>query len=264
VKSGLPAPAADYEAPALAHLDATPAAGAVPLRAGLLQFPEEPPFAVATVLVEVAADRVRDLTVVAVVRDEAGEVVARMSQQYPAARGPVLFYREASLPPGAYTLAAVAYDARSGAAGTARAALDVPEASPAELRASSLVIVGNAERLAAADASAARPLTYGDVLLYPNLGEPVRRAAGRALTYFLTAWPGAGRPAVEARVEVARDGRTVVSTPPARLEADAAGRIRLASTLPLDALPPGTYEVRVRLSDGRSEQTRTALVPIAP
>jgi VWFA-related protein len=264
VRTPMPVPALDYEAPALARLDGRPSADAVPLRVGALQFPEEPPFSVAPVLVEVPARGTQDLTVLVLVRDESGDIVAKMSQRYPGARGPVLFYREASLPAGTYALQAVAYDARSGASGTATTALEVPASSPAELRASSLMIVGNVEKLGAGDAAAARPLTYGGVLLYPNLGEPVRRAAGRTLTYFLTAWPAADRPAVEARVEVARDGRIVVTTPTARLQPDADGRIQLASTLPVDALAPGTYELRVHLRDGRSEETRTVLVPIAP
>jgi hypothetical protein len=132
------------------------------------------------------------------------------------------------------------------------------------MRASSLMIVDRAERLEASHASAPRPLTYGDALLYPNLGQPVRPEPGRAVTLFLTAWPASGRPSVEARVEVARDGRTLVAAPPTLLQAGADGRIQFASSLPIESLPPGAYEVRVRLSDGQTDQTRTAHVPIGP
>jgi hypothetical protein len=69
---------------------------------------------------------------------------------------------------------------------------------------------------------------------------------------------------VDARVELSRDGRTVVATPPARLIADGSGRIQLASSLALDALTPGAYELHVRLSDGDRDEVRTALVPIEP
>ena len=150
VRTPLPVPALDYEAPALARLEARPRPTGVALRLAGLQFPEEPPLAVVPVIVDVPAGDVRDLTIVALVRDASGEVVAKMSQRYAAARGPVLFYREASLAPGAYTLEAVAYDARSGDAGTATATLDVPAASSVGLRASSLMLVHSAEKLGAA------------------------------------------------------------------------------------------------------------------
>jgi hypothetical protein len=219
--------------------------------------------------VEVPAEGLRDLTIAVLVRDAAREVVAKMSQRYAEPRaagrdGRLLFYREAHLAPGAYTLEAVALDGRSGRAGAATATLEVPAADAAHLRASSLMIVAGAEPLRAAPAAVPRPLRYGDVLLYPNLGEPLRRGGGGALAFFVTAWPAAERPAVDARVELSRDGRTVVATPPARLTADGSGRIQLASSLPLDALTPGAYELHVRLSDGDRDEVRTALVPIEP
>jgi hypothetical protein len=34
------------------------------------------------------------------------------------------------------------------------------------------------------------------------------------------------------------------------------------SSLPLEAFPPGTYELRVTLSDGRDAETRSVTVPI--
>jgi len=50
----------------------------------------------------------------------------------------------------------------------------------------------------------------------------------------------------------------------ARLRPDAGGRIQLASSLPTGTFAPGAYELRVRLSDGADEETRTAAVPIGP
>ena len=64
-------------------------------------------------------------------------------------------------------------------------------------------------------------------------------------------------------VEVWRDGKTVAQAPPARLHPDGDGRIQLASSLPLDTLAPGAYELRVTLSDGRDRETRSASLPIA-
>lgn len=268
VKTALPVPALAYEAPALARLEAGSFPTELSVRLRALQFPEAPPVSVVPVVVEVAARGLQDLAIVVLVRDAERQVVAKMSQRYAPSRPseppetrPVLFYRETSLSPGSYTLEAIAYDARSGAAGAATATLDVPPADRGHLRASSVIVVGSAEKVGV---GAARPLTYGDVLLYPNLGQPLRRDAGRPLTFFVTAWPATDRPGVDARIEVVREGRMVAATSATRLRPDADGRIQLASSLPIGTLAPGAYELRVRLSDGADEETRTTAVPIGP
>jgi hypothetical protein len=140
----------------------------------------------------------------------------------------------------------------------------VDQAAPGRMRASSLMVIRNAEKVDADNASTASPLRYGDVLLYPNLGEPVRKVAGRELAFFLTAWPSAERPGVEAQVEVRRAGRTIAAATPLHLRPEKDGRIQLVSSLPVGALDPGAYELRVTLSDGRDASTRATDVRIMP
>ena len=272
VRTALPVPALDYEAAALARLETRPLPTAVSLRLRGLQFPEQPPLSVVPIMVEVPAYGIQDLTIAVLVRDASRRVVAKMSQRYalsgpgtsPDAARPVRFYRETHLTAGSYELEAIAYDARSGAAGATTSTLAVPPAAADHLRASSLVVVGSAEALGAGASAAPRPLRYGDVLLHPNLGQAVRREANQTMTFFVTAWPASPRPAIEARLEVMHDGRTVSATPPTSLRPDAEGRIQLASSLPLEGFAPGAYELRLTLSDGKDEEVRTAAVPIAP
>jgi hypothetical protein len=221
-----------------------------------------------------AATFQQEFTIVALVRDAAGEVVAKMSQRYPlsgplgrlgeAQKAEVRFYRETRLPPGSYVLEAVAYDALAETAGAVRAELEVPVAATGRLRASSLIVVRSAEKIPAEAGTGPRPLQYHDVLLYPNLDRPVRRQAGQELTFFVTAWPSLERPGVNAEIEVVRDGRKVAVTSPARLLPDADGRIQLASSVPMASFAPGAYELRVTLSDGRDAETRTTAFPVAP
>jgi hypothetical protein len=92
----------------------------------------------------------------------------------------------------------------------------------------------------------------------------VLREPGKDLAFFVTAWPALERPGVNAQVEVVRDGHRVAATPPAHLRPDAEGRIQLASSLPLDSLAPGAYELRITLSDGRDTETRTTAFPVTP
>lgn len=286
LKTTFPAPALDYEAPALARLEAGPRPTAVPLRLRGLQFPEQPLLPAVPIVVEVPARGLtfatdkkagvfrQDFTIVALVRDGEKRVVAKMSQHYPlsgrldgleaARHQDVRFYRETHLPSGAYSVEAIVYDALSGAAGAAVSTVEVPATVSGHLRASSLMVVRSAEKLGAGEPGGPRPLRYHDVLLYPNLGQPLRREGGDALAFFVTAWPAPERPGVLARVEVVRDGRTVATTPATELRPDAEGRIQLASSLPLETFLPGVYELRVTLSDGQDRETRTAAVPIAP
>ena len=287
LKTATGVPALDYEAPALARLDAGGTLPTqVPLRLGGLQFPVEPGLSVVPVVIEIPAGALayrvdkkadtflQDFVIVALIRDGTGEVVAKMSQRYPltgpmarldeARNTEIHFYRETRLPPGSYRLEAVAYDALADAAGAVRASLEVPAAVSGRLRASSLIVVRNALKVPAGALSVPRPLQYHDVLLYPNLDRPMRRAASQELTFFVTAWPALERPGVSAQVEVVRDGRKVATTPPARMLPDPDGRIQLASSVPMATFTPGHYELRVTLSDGRDAETRTTVFPITP
>jgi VWFA-related protein len=280
-------PALDHEAPALARLETDgPLPTAVPVRLGGLHFPLEAGLSVVPVVIEIPAGALafrtdkkedtfrQDFTIVALVKNSAGEVVVKMSQHYPltgpkarldeARRAEVRFYRETRLPPGAYRLEAVVHDALADTAGGVRASLEVPAAVSGRLRASSLIVVRNAQKLPSDTGAAVRPLQYHDVLLYPNLGRPVRREEGPELTFFVTAWPAVERPGVSAQVEVVRDGQKIATTPAARLLPDASGRIQLASSVPTAGFTPGAYELRVTLSDGRDAETRTTAFPVAP
>ncbi len=283
--ASLPEPALEHEAEALAALlGPGPRPTGVPLRVRGLVSPERPPASRVTAVVEVAAGALRfekdrphgvyqqDFTIVVLARDEAGAVVAKLSRRYAtsgalealdAARASrVLFSREAELAPGRYTIEAAVHDALAGRVGTGVASLDVPEADPLRLRASSLVLVDGAQPLASAGPSPGL-LRYDDVLLRPNVGEPLPRGA-RDLAFSITAWPGAGGGSVQATVEMVRDGRAVAASAATPLRAEDDGRQRLVSSLPTAALAPGRYELRVTLRDGRDAEERREAVAIAP
>jgi VWFA-related protein len=230
-----------------------------------LQFPSATAEAVVPVLVGVEGERLRDVAVAIVVRDGAGAVVGKLGERQTASDGRsnrMVVTREARLTAGAYTVEAVAFDAASGASGTAAIQLDVPSSGPDRLAASSLVVVGRAEALPDTPRPSA-PLAYGGVLLHPALGAPVSREAGRPLAFYLTARPAPSRPDVQAEVRLERDGR-VLSTHHQALAADDDGQARLAGSLPVRGLVPGRYLLHVTLTDGRDREARTAPVTITP
>jgi VWFA-related protein len=287
IKTALPVPALDHEGPALAHLESGALPTTISLRLRGLQFPEQPRLSTVPILIEVpsgdfefATDSKaqawrQDFTILAVVRDASRRMVTKLSQRYAltgpldrleeARRRAVLFYREAQLPAGAYTVEAIAHDARSGAAGGARVALELPLTAEGRLRASSLVVVQSAEPLDEPSKADPRPLHYGAIQIYPNLGEPVARQSGKPLAFFLSAWPSAGGALAASAVEILRgQGESVMRMEMPVPAPDANGRVQLAGSVPIGTLETGAYWLRVTLDDGVGRATRAASFTLAP
>jgi len=117
--------------------------------------------------------------------------------------------------------------------------------------------VRRVETIAPADRDDQNPLYVGDLLLYPDVGVPVRRAADKELAFFFTAYgrPGTG---TTGRLELLLQGRIVSSTPIAIDAFDRAGRVPQLQRIPIDGLPEGVYELRVSVSDRRGSDSKTA------
>jgi VWFA-related protein len=271
LRTPMPSPVLESEAPALARLESRELPTLVPLRMRTLEYPADASSFLVPIVVEVPAGGFgaerrgeafhRDFTVLAVVRDAGGRVVEKMSERYALATpgkdaGSVLFYREARLAPGAYTVEVVAQDGRSARAGGARLALELASAPAGHLRASSLMRVGKAERVEPGAGQPPEALRYEGVLLLPDLTDAVRPQAGKPIVLFVTAWPSAERPAVDAQIELLHAGRVLRVLPAGRHVAGPDGRVQIASSFPAETLPPGAYELRVTLSDGQDAETR--------
>lgn len=277
-----------YEAPALALLSgARSGPDSFPLHVAAFNFPRpEKPGLVPVVLevppgaygfdVDASKKTYRtDFSVVALVRDESQRVVAKLSNQYAltgpvekleaAKRGAVLFYREADLRPGRYTIAAAVYDALTGRGATTTASVVVPQDDSARPRLASVVIIKRAERWVADDERAARnPFRFGELLIYPNLGEPVLKSESKDLPFLLTLYAAPGEQSPKVTLEIAQGARTLARAPLTLPAPDAAGRIQFASSFPIDKLPPGDYDLRVTATDARGSTTRNEHFTIKP
>ena len=214
-------PVLDYEAPALAALDATRLPTAFPFTTTVLNFPEAGRPGLSPLLVRVETTCLTydqdagkgaynaQATVVVRVRNAAGEVVHKMSQQYQltgrlheldaAKRGEILFYREPDLPPGVYTVEAVVLDGVGNRASARVSTLEVARAADDRARLSSVVLVRRTERIPDAEQQADNPLHVGELLFYPNAGEPLSRSTDRELTVLLHALSASRRGAAEDR-----------------------------------------------------------------
>jgi VWFA-related protein len=271
------------EALALAALEQKPVPNAFPIRAGALLFPErERPGLVpviatidtAALSFERAADGktyASDFTVVVRFLDQRNQVARQVSQHYEvkgplanlerAKQGEVIFYREPELPPGVYAMETVVYDAPSGKSSVRFSTVEVAPADTSRLRMSSLVVVRRSEKVAASERRHDNPLLVDDIIVYPNLGEPVSKASKEAGFYFAI-YPGAGRTALEPEIFLSQNGRLLARLPMPLAAPDPSGRIAQLGRLPLDQLAPGTYELRVVVKQGAEQVSRSTMLRI--
>jgi VWFA-related protein len=282
VRARTSTPMLAYEAPAVAILDRTgPRPEAFPFKGVALTFPQAGPTFKVPVLVRIPGRSLKyapapaqkdvmaaDLAVVVRVRNEYQQEVSRVSQHFqlssPAAKleaaraGDILFYRQTELPPGQYTLDAVAYDAGAAVASVKSFPLEVPAPGPSGAFLSSLVVIDHVEQVPAADRDPSNPLYFGEMLVYPSLGDPLRKSAAKAMGFYFTArGPATARKGL---LEVVRDGQVTALFPMDLPAPDATGRIQHAGTLPLHTLTPGSYELRLTLLAG-AERLASRVAP---
>jgi VWFA-related protein len=272
-------PVLSYEAPALAALDRGKPPNAFPVNAVGLVFPSRSGDAVVPLVVQVrtsefAYDVDEDrsaysgqVTVLARIKDAGGHPVQTLSQQYiltgtsgeleSAKQGEILFYRQLELPPGVYTLEAIVFDAVAERGSARLSTINVPKVSSERLAASSLVLVRKVEAVPPSDRPADLPLYYGNLLVYPNAGDPLHRGEDAELVFYFSFHPGRGQGEPSAIVEVLHSGRILASAPLELPRAATAGRVQHVGKLPVSELPPGTYELRLRLREGDQEEVRS-------
>jgi len=277
-------PAASYEAAALATLAGRTPPNAFPVSAAGFVFPNPKGPAAVPIVAQV---KTRDLrfqvdekrgtyaaqaAIVATIKNAAGQSLRTLSQQYvlsgaakdvDAARaGDILFYRQPELPPGVYTLEVIAHDAIADRASARLSTLTVPTSSGDRNLASTLVVVREIEKVPSVDRTSALPFYYGDLLLYPNAGEPLRRGPGSELVFYFAFYASPGKPSA-ATLEILHSGRPLASVPVDLPHPASSGRVQHVARLPIDKFPSGTYELKLRLRTGDEEQLRTAFFTIA-
>jgi hypothetical protein len=151
---------------------------------------------------------------------------------------------------------AIVHDALNDKASVRMATIEERPIDPAALRVSDLVVVGSAERVASADVGQHNPCLVGNMLLYPNLGEPLKKSAAQELGFFFTAYPRKGAKP-QATLEVIQNGARLASLPLTLGDPDTSGRIQQVSRLPIGSLPAGTYELRVVVADDKQQVSKS-------
>ncbi len=281
VESAGQLPMLDYEVPAIAAArNSKAASGANPLRSASIAYPQPGKDGLTLILAEAplaafkfanAADNKTystDFSIVALVRDKSDQIVQKVSQHYglngaiqdveTAKKGNVLFYREAQLPPGNYRVEVIAHDVAAGTANVSTTALEIANINETKPRLSSVAVLKRAERLTADEQKRDQPLRFGELIVYPNLGERIDRNTVKQLAYFFTAWPpkGSTKP-MQVTLEILQNNRQVGKTSGELPPADDKGQIKYASAFPLDKFTSGVFELRVTVGDGQNNVTRS-------
>lgn len=277
IKGTFASPVLAYEVPMLAALEKEPKADSFPFDARGFSFPERERTGFVPVIAELPlsaftfrADKEKqlydtDFSVVALLKDQTGQVVEKLSRQYRLSGaldqvereklGRVLFYREAELEPGRYTLETIAYDAPTGRASVRTGTIEVPATDNSKLRLSDVVILKRAEPAGAADEKHSHPFHVANMLVTPNLGEPIRKSL-KQIPFFFTVYTAPG-PRLKLTIELRQQGRTLAQMPGDLPEADTSGRIQYLAGLPLEKIPTGSYELRVTVGDETTSVTRS-------
>jgi VWFA-related protein len=280
-------PVLTYEAPALALLDARRLPNAFASQASAFAFPEADRPGLTPIVVRVTTDALQfdiderkstynaQAAVVVRVRDGTGAVVQKLSQQYvlngdakdveTARHGEILFYREPELTPGFYQVESVVYDALAEKGSARVSTVVVPGTESPRMRMSSLVLVSRSEQTPGSTEGKGEkkpPFYYGDTLLYPNLGDPLRHGSDSALSFYFVVYTQPGRSTCSAHISLLRNGASIAD---ATRDLPATGterRLQHVGNLPIGDLPAGVYELRVTVSDSTEQQTRAAFFTV--
>jgi VWFA-related protein len=277
VESAGQLPMLDYEAPAVAAArNWRASSNQTSLKSAVLNYPAPGKSGLTLILAEAPLSAFKfssandkksystDFSIVALVRDETEQIVQKVSHHYTltgalqdadtAKKENVLFYREAQLPPGKYHVQLIAYDAATGDVKVSTTPLEISKINETMPRLSSVAVLKRAERLTPEEQKRDQPLRFGELLVYPNLGE---RIVAKQLAYFFTAWPakGVAKP-MQMTLEILQNNRQVGKTSGELPAADEHGEIKYAGSFAIDKFQPGEYVLSVTISDGRMSVTR--------
>ncbi len=179
----------------------------------------------------------------------------------PSAQASVIYNHRAPLAPGIYQVRAAARDSRGGRVGSAAQWVEIPDISSKKLTLSSLLLGGQF----VGGKGDGQPQGAAE----PQLQFSVARRFARAgrLDFLMFVYNASrlagGTPDLTARVQVFREGRTVVDTPHRKLDmagvADTA-RIPYGGGFPLATLAPGRYELRITVNDRAAQASASQSV----
>jgi GWxTD domain-containing protein len=172
------------------------------------------------------------------------------------------YQKAVSLAPGTYKVDVIVRDVSSGATGVKHVGFTVPKYDPQKLSTSTLVLAAKLESLV--DRPAVGQFVIGQTKVIPNVSGIYHR--GQPVGVYLQVY-NAGvdqttlRPSVDVEYALSKDGKELgKQAEDWRGMSDSGQRLTLARLIDTRALPPGEYELSIRIRDRVSGQ---ALAPAA-
>ena len=209
-------------------------------------------------------------SMVALVKDAKGEVVQKISRDRSFHETPdqqkmgnLLDKSILELAPGNYTLEAVVQDRENSKTGMQRMEFSVP-AGGSGVGISSLAPM-RSYTPNVKDLDPGEPFQFQGGSVTPTMDNVVKKSPNSALRLFFTVYADSSipsRPGVE--IEFLQAGKTLTKVPMELPPADAQGRIPYLMTIPAQAIPEGTYQVRATARQGSSSAVATTAIRFEP
>lgn len=264
-------PVLAYEMPLLHVLSASPLPKAFAFHAAAMKFGQREGKRQYALVLEVplkeiaaAEDPARKLyrthvSVLALVKDEQGQVVDRFGYDFPF-QGPLDKLEEfrkrrfqqafgVDLAPGRYTVESAAVDRAGELKASARRTCLVVPPSSAAVGISSLSLVRRVDQVTAPDTS--DPFQFQDKRVVPMLDNTVLATPGRGLSFYLIVYPAQGDATKPQLIfELSKDGAPLGTVGAELPPPNEQGVIPYIASFPLEAFPPGQYELRAIVKQG--------------
>jgi hypothetical protein len=206
----------------------------------------------------------------ALVKDAKGEVVQKISRDRSfhvtpdqQKMGNLLDKSILELAPGKYTLESVVQDRENLKTGLQRVEFTVP-AGGSGVGISSLAPM-RSYAPNAKDLDPGEPFQFQGGSVTPTMDNVVKKSPNSALRLFFTVYADSSVPAKPSvEIEFIQGGKTLTKVPMELPAADAQGRIPYLMTIPAQAIPDGTYQVRATARQGSSSAISNATIRFEP
>jgi hypothetical protein len=202
----------------------------------------------------------------ALVKDSKGEVVQKITRDRSFKvtadqhnMGNFLDKSVLNLAPGKYTLETVVMDELSQKTGVQHAEFTVPAGGSGVGISALLPMRSYTPNVKGLDPN--EPFQFQGGSLTPTMDMVVKKVPNSALRLFFTVYQDAAisaKPSVE--VEFMQNGNTLQKVPMELPAADAQGRIPYLMTIPAEAIPAGSYEIRATAQQGNTSSASVATI----
>lgn len=201
-----------------------------------------------------------DAPLIAVVKSSSGQVISKFSKDF-AVQVPIKAVDEykggnlvqtfrTELAPGAYTLESAIMDRNGKKVGVDRSSFTVPDATQ-KLALSDVIVVRRTEALK--DTPISDPFYFAGGKIIPTLDNTLKGGAGNILPFYFAVYPDTWvKDPPKLTMAFYKDGQYLGSAGAPLPPAEHDGRIPYIANLPADKFTPGSYEIKVGVTQGAS------------